>query len=257
MKYIPDELKTIVNSLIKANGKKAITGTVLNAVLHHFIDSFAHIDTPIIPYSTTIADGDLDAYLSITINHGKGTTVPDFIVYNHNNKAIYSEYFTAEVIDEDRLKFSFEDHIPATGNGYYTVIIWKIIDQVDPYYTEIFYSDFSSWSEGIPDDWTTEEPELGGATIENDSSRCKFNNDAYGKVKILPDISLDIFRQYRISLKLDSGDLLVKSGFNQHIISAAGEYIFEFYILGTAELKFCSNTATTSILDWVKIESIS
>ncbi|MBA7534797.1 hypothetical protein ES705_27046 [subsurface metagenome] len=170
--------------------------------------------------------------------------------------AIYSEYFTAEVIDGNNLKFTFLDSIPATGNGYYKVSIWKVIEDVDPYFTEIFYSDFSSWTEGEPDGWIVEEPLFGSATIVNDNNRCKFINDALGKVKIIPDVTITANTTYRISLKLDQGDLLIKSAFIQSIISFTGEYSF-YFTPKFNTIKISSNTAATSILDWVKIETVS
>jgi hypothetical protein len=173
-------------------------------------------------------------------------------MFDENGNAIFSEYFTAHVNDKDNITFTFNDIIPATGNGYYKLLIWSAgILNVTPRFTEIFSSDFSSWNEGIPDDFIIEKT-IGNPVLENDANRAKISGTAPWRIKLQPDIITEINREYRITINLIQGRITLNSGINHANISAIGINTVSLFA-GNTNIYIQANNNTT-IIDDLKIE---
>ena len=155
------------------------------------------------------------------------------------------------------MEFEFFNTIPATGNGYYKLVMWKIIENVTPKYTEVFSSDFSSWTEGEPDDFTITD-NGGSPTIENDGDRAKMTADGFlnkYKIILIPDLIAEINRKYRIGVKIDQGGLYISSGGNQVFLSTTGTFQV-LLIAGSTQIRLRANGAISIIDDLIIEEEI-
>jgi len=250
------EFRTWINTNININGRKSITGALANELGMKFIEYCANIDTPLLPYSLTISNDELTA-LAITVTHGKNTWLPDFIMYNENGLAIYSEYYDAQIVNANSITFTFHDAIPVTGNGYYRVLIWNPgIANVTPRYTNVFTSTFTSWTGDVPDGYTVEIPFFSSASIVNSSGRALMTKDGISSIRLIPEVTFEQGREYRLSLNLVSGNVKLICGNITYSILIAGINTITFVADGTS-LTIKNGTAASAIIDDLVIDEMA
>jgi hypothetical protein len=247
------EFRAWINANIKANGSKSVTGAIMNEFGMKCIEFFAHIDNPLSPKPFTIANEDLTA-LSFTANHALGTWLPDFLMQDENGDTISGEYFDAHPIDIDNTLFTFNAAIPATGNGYYKLFMWSVgLVNVPPRYINIFTSSFTDWTGDVPDGFTVEFPAAGNPTIEEDTDRALLTADGVSRVRLISTITLEIGREYRLSLNIISGNIRVVCGTNSYSLNSIGTSTITFTATATT-LSIRNGYLSTALIDDLVID---
>lgn len=241
-----DELRTWINS----NVKKKVTATVLNEAFHKLIDRCAHIDNPLNPYTETISNIELDANKSKVVNHVRATLVPDFLVYDENGIEISDAYFDAVPIDANNIRFTFNDVIPTSGNGYYKVVIWKIIYDVELRYTELLNIQFTSESDL---DYFTYSI---GDSYSINVLEGKLNIGAdYLPMQLLFDYLVTVGAQYRISIKIDTGSIKLIN-VKTEVVLTTGIYSLNV-VANNTHIGFQAHNSMSVDIDYIILELIT
>lgn len=246
---------TEIQAWVDANftGNPKISPSAMRTFWGMLRDNYSHVDDPLGSYSAQIENADLDGNLQITITHNLGTLVPDFVMQDENGSIMYDDYFEARVITADTIQLTFFDVIPATGSGYYLFTCWYIIDQVPARYNQVFTSPFTDWTGDVPDGFTVETPFLGSPTCEEDTDRAKLTRDGMYRCRLLPVLTLEINRNYRITIKIDLGNVVLISGSSQVTLSTTGTFTVLLMAADT-ELVIKQGSADIAIIDSILIE---
>lgn len=259
----PDEFKTYVNTYFYNNKNRAITGDIMNNFGHKIPETFAFKSSVLPTYTGTIAQVDLDGNNKIVVTHDLDTDCPDIGMLDENNISIGTEYYQAKSLSLTQTEFTFYDDIPVTGNGYYKYVITKLIQTIpipeDPEPGDTFDDQFDSW-EGSgygykPTDWTVTGSEDEDNHLENDGNRLKIVDNGDRSVILKPPFTIIPNENYKITVKIDAGNLLIQSGGNYKSMHIIG--INTAYIISESTLFSISRfSSATTIVDYIEIEKV-
>ena len=243
------EIKIWINTNIikKVSALKAREGFLMLA------DNFAHKDNPLAPFTITIANGDLDGNLSIMLNHNLDSRILDYILYDEQDIQMSSESMTLQVLNYNSVKLTFFEAIPATGNGYFTLSLWKIVREILPGYAIIFESemdDATGLNMVVTDENATYNFNAGVLEIYNGGSGIANVTGIITSCYPTPG------KKYRVTVNLTLGNLKFFDNTNNYVaLPVPGVHQFDFNAV-SSYFRFKSLSGNYTSIDSLKIEEL-
>ena len=265
-----DEFVTWGSSKFYSNGKRLITAADVMQLVTNLVATFAHIDAPFPVYEDYIAQANLGSEGNVTITHNLGTDVPIILMFNELDERISSEYFAYSSADRNSVDLTIFGVIPATGTGYYKVLIYKITDTIEipqlPTPGNSFSDDFALWESAPfgqkPQNWNINTLLLTATRyFQNINSTLHINDP--GTDPQLELIAANFLTQsgvkYQLQFTLTRGAIEVIIGTQKFLVTNLGTYSVTFTAAASTNVKvrrgrFFLSTLPTPIIDNFSIQ---